>query len=127
MEPYSISVKMVRVLLFLLLLSFSALAQAEWNAATQYLIQQTLDEIYNLDFKKAELHIQQIRAKYFHHPVSSLLPALALYWKEIPLTTNKASYQPCQVYLQQCLKDIQPLLENEQTKTEATFFAATAP
>jgi tetratricopeptide (TPR) repeat protein len=129
MNPYPISIKMVRaILLFLLLLSFSPLAQAqvERDVAIQQLIQQTLDEIYNLDFKEAELHIQQIRAKYPHHPVASLLPALALYWKEIPLTAGNASFQPCQEYLQQCLKDVQPLLEDEQTKTEAVFFALTA-
>src|SRR6476469_5897328 len=100
-------------------------AQVERDAATQQLIEQTLNEIYNLDFKEADLHTQQIRQKYPHHPVSSLLPALALYWKEMPLTADKVSFKPCQAYLQQCLKDTQPLLEDEQTKTEATFYALT--
>ena len=117
----------LRVALFFSLLSFApANAQLQQDAATQQLVLQSLDKIYNQEFAQAQPILSRIRARYAQHPVLPLLQAVQLYWQYLPLATNKSAADQYTAALNQCVDLSEKLLRTGQYDAEANFFLLAA-
>jgi tetratricopeptide (TPR) repeat protein len=100
-------------------------AQTAQEPTSRQLIQQTIDQIYNWEFDKAEANLQKVRAIYPQHPVAPMLSALSLYWKHFPLGPSQPAFKPYNAYLQQARQQAEVLIKNPQTRNEGMFFALT--
>src|SRR4028119_871399 len=87
---------------FLLSASF-ARAQLLTDSLAQQQIKQALDKVYNFEFNEAEPIIAAIQKSYPKHPVSSMLMALSISWKNFPMDSKSQIYQNYQDYLKESL------------------------
>ena len=98
-------------------------AQILYDTATQNLVLEAIDHIYNYEFGEVESLARQIRAKYPNHPVNSMLKAMQLQWQYLPVKDNKAVSGQYINLLQDCLVKAKILEKNEKTRPEAAFFS----
>jgi tetratricopeptide (TPR) repeat protein len=119
---------MRKVLFFFLiaLLPFVSQSQLLYDNATQQLVLQTIDHVYNYEFAEAEVIQKQIKLKYPNHPVNPLLKAVQWQWQYLPVKDNKPMLNQYFQQLQQCIALAKPLEKNERTKFEAAFFLMSA-
>lgn len=112
-------------LVFVGLCSFSPTVRAQilYDTATQNLVLEAIDHIYNYEFGEVEPIARQIRAKYPNHPVNSMLKAMQLQWQYLPVKDNKAVSGQYINLLQDCLAKAKILEKNEKTRPEAAFFS----
>jgi tetratricopeptide (TPR) repeat protein len=103
--------------------SYPAHAQILYDTATQNLVLESIDNIYNYEFGEVEPLTRQIRAKYPNHPVNSMLKAMQLQWQYLPVKDNKAVSGQYLSLLDDCLKKAKVLEKNEKTRPEAAFFS----
>ncbi len=101
-------------------------AQLLQDADTQGLLRQAIDRIYNFQFGEADPLIGTIRGRYPHHPVSSMLAALKLYWQGMPLRKEKPLYAEYLKQVHLTLKQANVLLAGNEHDPEGTFFALAA-
>lgn len=101
-------------------------AQLLQDAATQQLLHQALDKIYNFEFTEAAPLIKKIRDQYPQHPVYPLLVALRLSWEGMPLRKDKPTYGEYIRHLQLTLTRANALLDKNGKDPEAIFFALSA-
>ncbi|MCY7350819.1 MAG: tetratricopeptide repeat protein [Cytophagaceae bacterium] len=118
--------KLLFALLFSLVSLASAQAQLQNDPATQQLILQSLDKIYNQEFAQAQPLLARIRTRYAQHPVLPLLQAVQLYWQHFPLSGNKTAASQYTATLNKCVDLSEKLLKTGQHDTEASFFLLAA-
>ena len=85
-----------------------------------------MDKIYNFEFADAEKLISEVQTKYPGHPVYPMLKAVKLYWEIIPIDHHPSKFEQYSNYLNEVIKLGEPMLDNERTKLEATFFLMSA-
>lgn len=105
--------------------SFFSIARAQilYDTATQNLVLEAIDHIYNYEFGEIEPLARQIRAKYPNHPVNPMLKAMQLQWQYLPVKDNKVVSGQYLSLLQDCLKKAQALEKDAKTRPEAAFFS----
>jgi len=115
----------LRFLLFLGLCVFSSphtKAQILYDTATQDIILEVIDRIYNQEFSEIEPLARQIRAKYPNHPVNPMLKAMQLQWQYLPVKDNKAVVGQYMNLLHDCINKAKVLEKDPKTRPEAPFF-----
>jgi tetratricopeptide (TPR) repeat protein len=112
------------LLLFVFCSFFStARTQILYDTATQNVVLEVIDHIYNYEFGEIEPLAKQIRAKYPHHPVNAMLKAMQLQWQYLPVKDNKALSGQYLSLLQECLTKAKALEKDVKTRPEAAFFS----
>ena len=101
----------------------TARAQILYDTATQNMVLEVIDHIYNYEFGEIEPLARQIRAKYPHHPVNAMLKAMQLQWQYLPVKDNKAVSGQYLNLLQECLAKAKALEKDTKTRPEAAFFS----
>jgi Tfp pilus assembly protein PilF len=81
-----------------------------------------LDYLYNLEYEKAENTFETILVKYHNHPVSYLIKATLLQWKNMPIEKHPAAFSQYISLLEKCSSSAYELYKNGFFKTEATFY-----
>jgi hypothetical protein len=92
-------------LLFLLFLNNSFLnAQILKDSVSLRLIKESIDNIYNLEFKKAAENFTKIQKAYPGHSVVYLLNGLKTYWENYPLITTTPAHGSFENDLRKCIE-----------------------
>lgn len=105
------------------LASSPARSQILYDAATQNLVLEAIDHIYNYEFGEIEPIARQIRAKYPNHPVNPMLKAMQLQWQYLPVKDNKSVSGQYVSLLHECINKAKVLEKNPKTRAEAAFFS----
>lgn len=79
-------------------------AQILKDTTSLRLIQQSIDDIYNLNFNEPSEIISKLNQKYPDHPVIFLLKGLITYWKDYPLLQSSPPYYSVENYLRKCIE-----------------------
>ncbi len=91
--------------LFLFLLGNSHLsAQILKDSVSLKHVKEGIDNIYNLEFKKAGENLSKIQKSYPGHPVAYLLNGLRTYWENYPLITTSQSRSSFENDLRKCIE-----------------------
>jgi len=91
--------------LFLLFLNISYLnAQILKDSVSLKLVKESIDNIYNLEFKKAGENFTKIQKAFPGHPVVYLLNGLKTYWENYPLVTSSQSRGSFENDLRKCIE-----------------------
>jgi len=98
-------------------------AQLLYDPATQGLVLEAIDHIYNYEFASVEPVARQIRSKYPNHPVNAMLKAMQLQWQYLPVKDNRAMSGQYATLLEECINKAKVLEKNEKTRPEAAFFS----
>ena len=104
----------------------SAFAQLQTDPASQQLVVQAMERLYNHEFAEAQPLVARLRAKYPQHPVVPLLQAVQTYWQNLPLSEHPAAAKQYTTLLNQCLDRGQKLLDAGGRDAEASFFLLAA-
>lgn len=111
------------IILALVICPLFSNAQILYDNATQTLVLQVIDHIYNYEFAEAEPLAKQIRAKYPQHPVNPMLKAMQLQWQYLPVKDNKVMSGQYLKLLEECISKAKVLEKDERTRPEAAFFS----
>jgi hypothetical protein len=68
------------------------------------LVKESIDNIYNLEFKKADIDFSLLEKAHPGHPVIYLLRGLKTYWENYPLSPSSPAYISFENDLQQCIE-----------------------
>ena len=68
------------------------------------LVKESIDNIYNLKFKEADINFSILKKAYPGHPVIYLLEGLKTYWENYPLSPSSPACISFENDLQQCIK-----------------------
>lgn len=85
-----------------------------------------IDNIYGLNFEKAEIQIREIESQLGEHPAVYLVKAFDIYWKKKPFKAGTADYNQFKGYLQKTLMLADNLIDDDDDNVEAKFFALSA-
>jgi tetratricopeptide (TPR) repeat protein len=118
--------RIVAITTFFLNLLFNANAQLLNDPASMALVQKSLDEIYNLEFKEAGTYLQQIKTRYPNHPVNYLLKAHLMYWQYLPIKDNKGKIGEYIQTLNQGLASVEKHFGKNSKDPEAVFYTMVA-
>jgi hypothetical protein len=105
---------------------FDTNAQLLNDPASMALVQKSLDNIYNLEFKEAGTYLQQIRTRYPNHPVNYLLKAQLMYWQYLPIKDNKSKIGEYIQTLNQSLNSVEKHFGKNSKDPEAIFYTMVA-
>ncbi len=93
------------------------------DKAAQASVAQALDYAYNYQFAKADSIVRQLPAAYANHPALSLLQALNLQWRYMPVDKNPDASKAYRIALEKASSQSEAWLEKSPGEPEATFFA----
>ena len=81
-----------------------------------------LDYLYNLQYAQAEAEFAPVKEKYADHPVTFLLNALQIQWKNIPIDQHSAALTTYLEELNRCVTASHRYYEKPAYRMECTFF-----
>jgi hypothetical protein len=116
--------KYLFALTVILWLSVPASAQHKLleDSRATFLIQQSVDSIYNLNFTAADSLMAVLEKRIGDHPGNSLLRAFYLNWKFKPLKDGDDAYNKFEAYLNKAITQSESMLEKDEDDVEANFF-----
>lgn len=125
------TLRMTRLLLFLLLLGSSSGLIAQRNTLlTNMTIQvectEAIDSLYNFKFDVAEKQFNWLRQQYPDHPLSYFLLGLSEWWKIMPNDKIEAYDKSFTAYMDTTIYKARDLYQEDPTNPEATFFLSAA-
>lgn len=85
-----------------------------------------LDQIYNFNFDSAEATISALQTRTGEHPAISLLHALHVYWKNLPLEKGSDAYFTYQKLLNKTAEQAEDYLAKDDENLEGVFFSLAA-
>ena len=85
-----------------------------------------LNNMYNFQFKEAEMQFQWLRYKYKKHPLAYFLMGLNTWWKIVPQYENKEYDDAFHSYMDTCILYAEILFKEKKTRIEGAFFLAAA-
>jgi len=85
-----------------------------------------INAMYNFDFDESERLYRELRFRYPDHPLSYFLSGLNTWWRIMPNEDDDRYDKKFLFYMDQTISIAEPMLENENTRTEGAFFLAAA-
>ncbi len=85
-----------------------------------------INAMYNFDFEESARLYRELRFRYPDHPLSFFLSGLNIWWRIMPNEENERYDKQFLYYMDTTIAIAEPMLENEDTRTEAAFFLAAA-
>lgn len=122
LNPFKIHLIAIKPLLLIVFCS-PVKAQILYDTATQAIVLEVIDHIYNQEFNEIEPLARQIRTKYPTHPVNPMLKAMQLQWQYLPVKDNKVIVGQYMNLLQECISKAKVLEKDPKTRPEAAFFS----
>ncbi len=106
---FSLRIKKIKATVLYLIMVFFLIqpmvdAQILKDTVSLKLIQQSIDDIYNLNFNEPSEIITKLNQKYQDHPVIFLLKGLITYWKDYPLLPSSPPYYSVENDLRKCIQ-----------------------
>ncbi len=92
------------------------------DVATNRLVKQAIDSIYNLNFEAADNVIEVLDNKLGEYPGNYLLKAFYTSWKFRPLKSGEAPYQHFESHLNRAIELSNEMLKANKDDEEANFF-----
>ena len=120
---------------FLLLASFAVKGMQSDSSkyllldfALQLEITDAVDEMYNFNFRKAEVEFAWIKYNYPEHPLSYFLYGISTWWQMMPNLEDRSEIlgEEFLAYMDTTINKAEELLEVEEDNPEAYFFLAGA-
>jgi hypothetical protein len=113
---------MIRVILLLLLFTFTLEAQILQDPTAKAQITQGLNQLYQYNFKESSAVFNALKAKYPQHPAPYLL--LAMQWEQqyFPLKDHPAQGKNYLAHLEKAFELAQNLYNKNENDLEASFF-----
>ncbi|MFT6827042.1 MAG: hypothetical protein ACJAZV_000322, partial [Roseivirga sp.] len=97
------------------------------NLALQYEITTAVDNMYNFDFKKAEVEFNWIKYNYPEHPLGYFLFGISTWWQMMPnLDKESPLGEEFLAYMDTAIYKSEAILEQYEDNIEANFFLAGA-
>lgn len=112
---------MKKIILFLCV-SIACKAQFLQDSGSKAFAAVGLEKLYNFDFEGAEQSFKPILKKYNNHPVSYLIQATVLQWKNLPIEKHPIAFKQYLYLLEKCKETAIELYKNDKYKTEAIFY-----
>lgn len=96
--------------------------------ALQLEITDAVDEMYNFNFRKAEVEFAWIKYNYPEHPLSYFLYGISTWWQMMPNLEDRSEIlgEEFLAYMDTTINKAEELLEVEEDNPEAYFFLAGA-
>jgi len=95
---------LIAFIFFFLLGNSHLSAQILKDSVSLKLVKEGIDNIYNLEFKKAGENLTKIQKAYPGHPVVYLLNGLKTYWENYPLITTSQARSSFENDLRKCIE-----------------------
>ncbi|MEM8568947.1 MAG: tol-pal system protein YbgF, partial [Bacteroidota bacterium] len=89
-------------------------------------INQSMNDLYNFKFDKAEQQFRWLKQKYTWHPLPYFLEGLSEWWKIMPNMDNRSHDEKFMAHMDTVIMISEKLFEKERHKVEASFFLAAA-
>lgn len=96
------------------------------DAAVQIDATAAINAMYNFDFDESARLYRELRFRYPNHPLSFFLSGLNFWWRIMPDEENTKYDNYFLAYMDTTIAIAEPMLENEDTRIEASFFLAAA-
>lgn len=118
-------IKSVLWTLILISLSTASIAQS-LSKYKQNTIRVCLDQIYAMDFNKADSVLNQYSENFSRQPSYYLLKAYYLRWKYLPITEESEIYEEYRTYLDSTLLFAEELIKSKERSLEASYYKMSA-
>ncbi|MFT7056380.1 MAG: putative Zn-dependent protease [Roseivirga sp.] len=97
------------------------------NMALQYEITMAVDDMYNFDFRKAEVEFNWLRYNYPEHPLAYFLFGISTWWQMMPNLNKESSLDDeFLAYMDTTVMKAKAILDKDEDNIEASFFLAGA-
>jgi len=117
----------MRVYIFISLFFCTFLLSAQTplleNKEAMDLIKKGTFHIYNTDYKKAKVYIDQLQKLLPKHPAAPMMYALNINWSQFPLETDTDEFAALKNHLLTALERTEVKLEKDEDDIEGIFFA----
>ncbi len=85
-------------------------------------VHQTIDSIYNLNFKAADIMIADLERKLGDYPGVLLLKAFYMSWKYRPIKKEHEAFEQYEKYLYKTIEESNKMIEKDENDVEGNFF-----
>jgi hypothetical protein len=97
------------------------------NLALQYEITVAVDNMYNFDFRKAEVEFNWLKYNYPEHPLAYFLFGISTWWQMMPnLDQESPLGDEFLAYMDSTVTKAKAILDKDENNIEANFFLAGA-
>lgn len=87
------------------------------------LVEEVTQNLYNFNFGKSDLQIEEIGRRLPNHPVYTFLKAITLYWEEVPISSDSDLFSRFKNYIYATIERAEKRLEFNADDPEGIFFA----